>query len=99
MATQDLNFALNNPSTFFAPNKPPRHSKFRIVTVKCSAPLSSEGAATGNAINPLPCFNKYIFVLCLKNEYKNGPRNEIELEGISFESFVYLGVKISVCAY
>ncbi|KAH9717813.1 Carbamoyl-phosphate synthase small chain [Citrus sinensis] len=52
MATQGLNFALNNPSTFFAPNKPPRHSKFRIVTVKCSAPLSSEGAATGLAERP-----------------------------------------------
>lgn len=52
MATQGLNFALNNPSTFFAPNKPPRHSKFRIVTVKCSAPLSSEGAATGLVERP-----------------------------------------------
>lgn len=52
MATQGLNFALHNPSTFFAPNKPPRHSKFRIVTVKCSAPLSSEGAATGLAERP-----------------------------------------------
>lgn len=52
MATQCLNFALNNPSTCFSPNKPPRHSKFRIVTVKCSVPLSSDGAATGLAERP-----------------------------------------------
>ncbi|KAH9669245.1 Carbamoyl-phosphate synthase small chain [Citrus sinensis] len=52
MATQGLNFALNNPSTFFAPNKPPRHSKFRIVTIKCSAPHSSKGAATGLVERP-----------------------------------------------
>ncbi|GLU20380.1 hypothetical protein SLE2022_365830 [Rubroshorea leprosula] len=52
MATKAMDFALgSNPHACFSIN-PPKLTKVRVFTIRCSAPLSSDGAATGLAERP-----------------------------------------------
>ncbi|XWS33199.1 hypothetical protein CRYUN_Cryun22dG0058800 [Craigia yunnanensis] len=53
MGMKAMDFSLrNNPSICFSQNLPKLSSKLRFLTVRCSLPLSSDGAATGLAERP-----------------------------------------------
>ncbi|KAE8720585.1 Carbamoyl-phosphate synthase small chain [Hibiscus syriacus] len=53
MSINAMGFSLRiNPSTCFTQNPPKPSSKPRFLTIRCSLPLSSDGAATGLAERP-----------------------------------------------